>query len=160
MQRALAKGTKTWNRSKVVLLGEGAVGKTTLLNNMMDKPFTQIETTVGLAQVTCNVQRNAVSNDHRWQEYQKPEIEYEACVAQLIDNMTKKKQIVSSSKTVSPAKTVSSAEEMPKLEKDSNVMTSSNVTSNVRWKYPITPEKEVTTSSVPQLTRITELANG
>ena len=160
MQRALAKGTKTWNRSKVVLLGEGAVGKTTLLNNMMDKPFTQIETTVGLAQVTCNVQRNAVSNDHRWQEYQKPEIEYEACVAQLIDNMTKKKQIVSSSKTVSPAKTVSSAEEMSKLEKDSNVMTSSNVTSNVRWKYPITPEKEVTTSSVPQLTRITELANG
>ena len=87
VQRAMALGSKPWNRSKVMLVGEGRVGKTALCNSMMGKPFVETESTVGLAQLTCDVRRAAATADGRWVEHTKPEREFEAGVAQLVRNM-------------------------------------------------------------------------
>ena len=87
MQRAMALGSKPWNRSKVTLVGEGRGGKTALCNSMMGKPFEETESTVGLTQLTCDIRRAAATSDGRWTEHKKPEREYEAGVAQLVRNM-------------------------------------------------------------------------
>ena len=86
VHRALAGGSKPWNRSKVMIVGEGRVGKTALCNSMTGKPFEETESTVGLTQLTCDVQRAAATNDRRWTEHTKPEREFEAGVAQLVRN--------------------------------------------------------------------------
>ena len=85
--RAMAVGSKPWNRSKVMIVGAGRVGKTALCNSMMGKPFIETESTVGLTQLTCDVRRVAASNNSLWTERTKPEREYEAGIAQLIRNM-------------------------------------------------------------------------
>ena len=87
VQRAMALGSKPWNRSKVMLVGEGRVGKTALRNSMMGKPSEDTESTVGLTQLTCDVLGVAISCDRRWTEHTKPEREFEAGVAQLVKNM-------------------------------------------------------------------------
>ena len=84
MQRAMALGSKPWNRSKVMLVGEGRAGKTALCNSMLGKPFVETESTVGLTQLTCEVQRAAADGNRRWTEHTKPDREYVAGVAQLI----------------------------------------------------------------------------
>ena len=86
MHRAIALGAKSWNRSKVMLVGEGRVGKTALCNSMLGKAFVETESTIGLAQLTCYV-RSASARDGRWAEHKKPAWEYEAGVAQIIRNM-------------------------------------------------------------------------
>ena len=35
MERAMIGGSKSWNRCKIMLVGEGRVGKTALCNSMM-----------------------------------------------------------------------------------------------------------------------------
>ena len=87
MQRAMALGSKPWNRSKVMIVGEGRVGKTALCNSMMGQPFVDTESTVGLAQLTFDVRRAAATSNGRWVEHTKPEREFEAGVAQLVRNM-------------------------------------------------------------------------
>ena len=87
MQQAIARGSMPWNRSKVMLVGEGRVGKTALCNSMMGKPFEETESTVGLTQLTCDVRTVATGRNGRWVEHTKPEREYEASVAQLIKSM-------------------------------------------------------------------------
>ena len=100
----MEKGSKPWNRSKVMLLGEGRVGKTALSNSMMGKPFQETESTVGLTKLTCDVQKTSANNG-RWSVFEKPqEKEFETGVAQVIKEMeskqlVKKKQ--SSQQTVS-----------------------------------------------------------
>ena len=83
MQRALALGSKPWHRSKVMLVGEGRVGKTALCNSMMGKRFEETESTVGLTQLTCDVRRATAGNKGRWTEHTKPE----AGLAQLMRNI-------------------------------------------------------------------------
>ena len=87
MQRAMALGSKPWNRSKVMIVGEGRAGKTALCNSMMGKSFEETESTVGLTQLTCDVRRAAATSDGRWVEHTKPEREFEAGLAQLVRNM-------------------------------------------------------------------------
>ena len=87
VQRAMAMGTKPWNRSKVMLVGEGRVGKTALCNSMIGKPFEETESTAGLTQLTCDIRRAAATNSGRWTQYMKPDREYEAGLAQLVRNI-------------------------------------------------------------------------
>ena len=87
VQRAMALGSKPWNRSKVMLVGEGRVGKTALCNSMMGKPFVETESTPGVAQLTCDVWRAAATCNGKWTVHTKPEREYEAGIAQLARNM-------------------------------------------------------------------------
>ena len=86
IHHAMTGGSKPWNRSKVMLVGEGRVGKTALCNSMMGKPFVETDSTVGLTQLTCDVRRAAVTSNRRWTEHTKPEREFEAGVAQLVRN--------------------------------------------------------------------------
>ena len=48
---------KPWNRSKVMIVGEGGVGKTALCNSMMGKRFDEAESRAKLTQFTCEVQK-------------------------------------------------------------------------------------------------------
>ena len=84
IQRAMALGSKPWHRSKVMLVGEGRVGKTALCNTMLGKPFVETESTPGLNQLTCNVRTAASATNGRWTERTKPEREFETGIAQLI----------------------------------------------------------------------------
>ena len=83
----MALGSKAWNRSKIMFVGEGRAGKTALCNSMMGKQFEETESTVGLTQLTCDVWSTAATSNGRWTEYTKPEREFEAGVAQLVRNM-------------------------------------------------------------------------
>ena len=87
MHRAMALGSKPWNRSKVMFVGEGRVGKTALCNSMLGKPFVETESTVGLTQLTCDVQCASSRINGRWTEHKKPNREYEAGIAQLVRNL-------------------------------------------------------------------------
>ena len=87
VQRAMALGSMPWNRSKVMLVGDGRVGKTALCNSMMGKPFVETQSTVGLTKLTCQVQRAASTSDGRLVEHTKPDREFEAGLAQLVRNM-------------------------------------------------------------------------
>ena len=84
IQRAMALGSKPWHRSKVMLVGEGRVGKTALCNTMLGKPFVETESTPGLNQLTCKVRTAASATNGRWTERTKPEREFETGIAQLI----------------------------------------------------------------------------
>ena len=92
IQRAMAGGSKPWNRSKIMLVGEGRVGKTALCNSMMGKSFVETESTVGLTQLTCDVRSAAATTDGRWTEHMKPEREFEAGIAQLIRELHESKR--------------------------------------------------------------------
>ena len=83
----MALGSKPWNRSKVLLVGEGRVGKTSLCNTMLGRPFVETESTAGLQQLSCDVHSAAAGSNGRWTEHTKPEKEFEAGVAQLIKMM-------------------------------------------------------------------------
>ena len=87
VQRAMALGSKPWSRSKIMLVGEGRVGKTALCNSMMGKSFVETESTVGLTKLTCNVRRAATTRNGRWIEHEKPDKEFEAGIAQLVTDM-------------------------------------------------------------------------
>ena len=87
MQRAVAVKSMPWNRSKIMLVGEGRVGKTALCNGMIGKPFVETESTVGLSQMTCDVRRAAATSDGLWSEHTKPVKEYEAGLAQVMGNI-------------------------------------------------------------------------
>ena len=87
VQCVIAVGSKSWNRSKVMLVGEGRVGKTALCNSMMGRPFVETTSTVGLTQLTCDVRRGVATSGGRWSLRRQPEREYEHGVAQLIRSL-------------------------------------------------------------------------
>ena len=87
----MEKGSKPWNRSKILLVGDGRVGKTALCNNMLGKPFAETESTVGLKQLTCDVQRAAASSGQWSVQSSKCKKEFETGVAQVIKDMEKEK---------------------------------------------------------------------
>ena len=91
IQRVMALGSKPWNRSKVVIVGEGRAGKTALCNSLMGKRFEDTESTAGLTQLTCDVRRAAANSDGRWVEHTKPVREFEAGLAELVRNMESSK---------------------------------------------------------------------
>ena len=48
LERALKLGEKAWNRSKLMLVGEGRAGKTALANALLGLPFCETPSTVGI----------------------------------------------------------------------------------------------------------------
>ena len=59
-----------WRRSRVFILGEGGVGKTSLLRAMLNMPFKIVKSTIGASISTVDA-----TNTHEWQEM--PGSEYE-----------------------------------------------------------------------------------
>ena len=84
LERAMALGSKPWNRSKVMLVGEGRVGKTALCNSMTGKPFVETESTSGFTCQVFDVKSSAVANHKRWTSHENPAREYEAGLAQMM----------------------------------------------------------------------------
>ena len=97
VSRALAQGSKEWQRSKVMMVGQGRAGKTALSNAMVGRPFRDTESTVGINQLTCDIKHAALSAqgggaEHdgdgktvgsAWAECSRPERELEAAVAAI-----------------------------------------------------------------------------
>ena len=101
-------GSKAWNRSKIMLVGEGRVGKTALSNALMGKPFVETESTVGLTQLTCDVRRASATNSGSWSPRKQPEKEYEQGVAQVIRNIDERKTTVEELSVKTAAESISS----------------------------------------------------
>ena len=84
MKSAMAGGFKPWNRSKIMFVGEGRVGKTALCNSMMGNGFVETESTVGFTRQVFEVRTFSGGGENRWTERKKPERECEAGIAQII----------------------------------------------------------------------------
>jgi GTPase SAR1 family protein len=85
LQKVLEKGVKAWNRSKIMILGEGRAGKTALSNSLMGKPFEDTNSTIGINEFTCDVKFGKLGNGE-WNSYEKPEKELEMAVAKMIQD--------------------------------------------------------------------------
>ena len=57
---AAAIGSRQWDRSKLMVVGEGRVGKTALCNSILGKLFKETESTIGIE--TFNVDVKMVEN--------------------------------------------------------------------------------------------------
>lgn len=94
LSAALAKGSKPWGRSKIMIVGEGRTGKTALSRSILGEPFVHTESTIGITQLTCDVHYIQVghgSGDERgedetcvWSPFSKPAKELEAALAMLV----------------------------------------------------------------------------
>ena len=118
MERAMAGGSKPWNRSKIMLVGEGRVGKTALCNSMMGNRFVETESTVGFTRQVFEVRTSAGEVEKRWTEYKKPEKECETGIAQLIiDDLNSKSYVnLRSENEINSFKEENSDEEFPEEE--------------------------------------------
>jgi len=47
LHQALQQGTRAWNRSKIMIVGDGRAGKTALANSIMGEEFAHTESTIG-----------------------------------------------------------------------------------------------------------------
>ena len=114
----MAGGSKPWNRSKIMLVGEGRVGKTALCNSMMGNRFVETESTVGFTRQVFEVRTSAGEVEKRWTEYKKPEKECETGIAQLIiDDLNSKSYVnLRSENEINSFKEENSDEEFPEEE--------------------------------------------
>ncbi len=83
----MAQGVKEWGQSKVMLLGEGRAGKTGLARAMMGKEFIETDSTIGIDQISMNVEYAGIANENSsdWNVLdKKPEKSFEAGVAKMI----------------------------------------------------------------------------
>ena len=80
-----------WNRCKLMIVGEGGVGKTALCNSMLGIPFMETESTPGVSHMTCTV----TNDESRILFSERPEgiREKEAAVAQHFCNFSKESDI-------------------------------------------------------------------
>jgi serine/threonine protein kinase/GTPase SAR1 family protein len=83
VSRALTKGKKRWGRSKIMIVGDGRVGKSALANSIMGRKFEDTVSTQGLNQITCDIQ---AATDFRkgWRPSTRPQKELEAALARMV----------------------------------------------------------------------------
>jgi GTPase SAR1 family protein len=81
IQAALAVGEKEWNRSKIMLVGEGRAGKTALAKSFMGLPFEHTESTCGIEQFRVEVSHAVVGPV--WQQSEAPHSELDVAVVAL-----------------------------------------------------------------------------
>ena len=86
IHRAMALGAKRWHRSKVMIVGEGRVGKTALCISMLGKAFMETESTVGFTRSMCDIRKSSAI-DSSWTEIVKHDREYEAGLARMIKEL-------------------------------------------------------------------------
>jgi septin family protein len=83
MDMVLQQESRSWDRSKIMIVGEGRAGKTALANNIIGKPFQETVSTIGINQFTCDV-KFARTGDGAWSEHTTPDKNYEAAIAALM----------------------------------------------------------------------------
>ena len=130
----MAGGSKPWNRSKIMLVGEGRVGKTALCNSMMGNRFVETESTVGFTRQVFEVRTCAGDLEKRWTEYKKPEKECEAGIAQLIidDLNSKSLENLPSENETNSLKKENSDEDLSDVEVDNeNIIDNSNISAQI-----------------------------
>jgi GTPase SAR1 family protein len=86
IQAALDIGEKAWNRSKIMLVGEGRAGKTALAKSFMGLGFTHTESTCGIEQFRVEVTNAAVGE--AWLPSDTPGLELEAAIVALLNEKT------------------------------------------------------------------------
>ncbi|MFX8569923.1 hypothetical protein ABTM09_20770, partial [Acinetobacter baumannii] len=69
MLEALKKGSKAWNRSKIMIVGEGRAGKTALANSIIGRKFEETTSTIGIEQFTCDVKVEGIGVGGSWGNY-------------------------------------------------------------------------------------------
>ncbi len=68
----------------MVFVGEGRAGKTALSNSIIGKDFAETESTVGIAQLTCDVKFATTNNGGVWSECAKQEKVLESAIASMM----------------------------------------------------------------------------
>ena len=89
VKAAALQTMEEWNRSKIMVVGEGRAGKTALVNAILGKQFVETSSTIGIAQLMCDVTLTAVGRGSgcgcgNWDEVQKPEKELEEALARIV----------------------------------------------------------------------------
>ena len=51
----IIQGFKKWERSKIMVVGEGRAGKTALTNSIIGRPFVETSSTIGINELTCDI---------------------------------------------------------------------------------------------------------
>ena len=80
LSRVLSRGSMTWRRSKILLVGPGRAGKTALARSLLGKEFVQTDSTIGVEQFGCYVDHVNVLKS--WVETQKSGSSFLSAVAQ------------------------------------------------------------------------------
>jgi GTPase SAR1 family protein len=86
IENAVAVGERNWNRSKIMLVGEGRAGKTALARALLGKPFEcDSVSTCGIDQFTvnCSVLQ---SQSQKWVECGEQESALDAALASIVDD--------------------------------------------------------------------------
>jgi hypothetical protein len=87
--KALAQDKKAWRRSKIMIVGEGTAGKSSLANNIIGRHFEEtMESTIGINELTCDVKIAKIrENEGKWCEHIKStDALFEAFLADIILN--------------------------------------------------------------------------
>jgi septin family protein len=92
MDMVLQQESRSWDRSKIMIVGEGRAGKTALANNIIGKPFQETVSTIGINQFTCDV-KFARTGNGAWSEHTTPDKNYEAAIAALMRDVEKEKRM-------------------------------------------------------------------
>ena len=86
--RALGKKTCPWNRSKIMIVGPGRAGKSALTRSILGEPFEKdLQSTVGIQALTCDVKYTGLSTDGHWEKYLAPKKLLEEALAKEIYRM-------------------------------------------------------------------------
>ena len=106
MIAALASGSGEWNRSKLIVIGEGRSGKSAFVNNFIGLDFEETGSTLGIREFTCSVNHMSQSlEDGSWDLCGKPEHELETALARSM--IQRDKQLQQQGARVSKSGTVS-----------------------------------------------------
>jgi GTPase SAR1 family protein len=81
IQAALNVGETAWNRSKIMLAGEGRAGKTALAKSFMGLSFEHTESTCGIEQFRVEVSHAVVGS--AWEQCKAPDSELDAAIVAL-----------------------------------------------------------------------------
>jgi GTPase SAR1 family protein len=95
IQSALDTGEKAWNRSKIMLVGEGRAGKTALAKSFMGTAFAPTKSTCGIDQFRVEVTNAIVGS--AWRALCAPESELDAAIFALAKEKSTEVEVVGSS---------------------------------------------------------------
>ena len=86
VSQAVQRGRKLWNRSRMLIVGEGRGGKTTLMQQLLGQDFQMTPSTRGITKdlfdLTVSQLQNYGMGD--WQPGEEPEKQLEAAIASML----------------------------------------------------------------------------